>query len=340
MAFKRTMRVVVQSPRQLVGNQWQWTETEIDALHLDATITRSRRWNDNEMNLNIYNMSSDTSLSVLCHGAIVMVYAGYENDGEGLMFQGNIITHTRKSDGADSVDMVYAMCLRGVKDSTFGATPISMGYPGRVSLATIYERIATSLGLVLYGKENLSNAYLDSYVFAGTIGQCIDDLDGITGAEGCGVARDLGAMVIYRNDGGDSSYAVTHLSFDDGLLEVRDATDYAGQAKEKLVDIEEKSQLVIGEDGSEDVLKEIESIYTDARKQYTAQTIVMPKLKPNALVDIATEQVKGQFVVDVMEISIGNLPDSSFGMQLSLVEVANPIDMVDVVTYTYKEDER
>lgn len=340
MRLSRILKVVVQSPRQLVrdgGSRWEWTETEVDALHVEATMTRSRRWNDNEMNLTVYNMSKDTSASIFCRGAVVRVYAGYEGMGVGLMFQGNILTHRRTSNGTDTMDMIYAMCLRGVKDNTFGATPVSFGYSGRVSMATLYERIAVTLGLVLYGKESIQDIVLDGYAFAGTVGQLIDDLEPLLAGYGYGVGRDLGAMVIYAFDGGDSTYTVTHLDFSCGLLSVRDCTDYAGQAKEKLTEIEEKGLTVMAGDGSEDVMKEIEGIYTEARKEYTAQTIVVPKLKPNALVDIQTDEVKGQFVVDEMEISVGNLPDSSFNMELRMLEVADPLELRGVVTYTIDE---
>lgn len=344
MEMRRILKVVVQSPRQVVGRgpsaRWEWTETTIDALHVEATMTRSRRWNDNEMNLNVYNMSKDTSASIFCKGAVVRVYAGYEGAGVGLMFQGNVLTHRRTSNGTDTMDMVYAMCLRGVKDSTFGATPVSFGYGNAVSLATIYERIATTLGLVPYGTESIRAFKLDDYYFAGTIGQVMDDLEPLLNSCGFGVARDLGAMVVYALDGGDSTYAVAHLDFTDGLLSVRDCTDYAGQAKERLTDIEEQGLTIMADDGSEDVLKEMETIYTTARKEYTAQTIIIPKLKPNALVDVQTDEVRGQFVVDEMEIAVGNLPDSRFNMELRLLEVADPKELRGVVTYTIDEVRR
>lgn len=335
MAWIRKLRCVVQTPRQLVGGKWTWTETEVDALHMDATMTRSRRWCDNEMNLTIYNMNRDKSRSVFCRGATIMLYAGYENDGDGLMFQGNVISHFRRRVGTDSVDTVYAMCLRGIRDNTFGTTPISLAFGDGVRLSSIYERIAQALGLVLYGAENLKGITIPGgFYYAGSISEAIAALDGHLSRHGLGVARDLAAMVVYSLTGGDTKYAITYLSYDSGLLEIRDATDYAGQAKAKVTEVEEKAAIVISQDGSEDVLKEIESIYTDARKEIVAQTIVIPKLKPNALVDVRTDDISGQFVVDSMEIAVGNLPDSQFNMELRLIEVMPPTDTSEVQTYT------
>lgn len=334
MAWGRKCHLVVRSPRTRVGDKWEWTETEISELHFDATITRSRVWNDNEANITIYNMSADTSASVFRRGATVQVFAGYDDEGEGLMFQGNIITHDRRRNGVDTMDMLYAICLRGTSDSTFGATPVSMSYPGTTPIGRIYESVAQTLGLVLNGAENLADISVDNFVYAGTVSGLIDILDGVITKHGYSVLRDNAAMVVYKLNGGDSTYAVTRLSFDAGLLEIREATDYAGTAKEKAAEIEEKGGFVISPDGSEDVLKEIESVYTDSVKEYRASTIVMPKLKPNALVDVDTDEIKGQFVVDSMEISIGNLPDSDYNFALYLLEVAEPSEGRGIVTYT------
>lgn len=340
MAWVRTCRLVVKTPRSRVGDKWQWTETEIKDVHFDATITRSRVWNDNEANITVYNLSRDTANALFRRGASIQVYAGYDNAGEGLMFQGSIISHSRTSNGVDSMDTLFAMCLRGTSTKTFAPTPVSMAYPGLHSLAKVYDAIAQHLGLVLYGAENVEGVDVNDFYYAGMIGGAIDYLDRIITANGCGVLRDDASLVIYKLDSGDSKYVVTYLDFTCGLLEIRDATDYAGDAKEKVAEIEESRKFVIKEDGSEDVLAELEEIYTKARKEYRAQTLLLPKLRPNALVDVQTDEIKGQFVVDSMHIAVGNLPDSSFGMELYLLEVAEPSEGRGIVTYTYDEEKK
>ena len=48
----------------------------------------------------------------------------------------------------------------------------------------------------------------------------------------------------------------------------------------------------------------------------------MPKLRPNSLVHLSdkSQGVDGLFVVDQMEVAVGNGKDSSFAMDLNLVE--------------------
>ena len=66
----------------------------------------------------------------------------------------------------------------------------------------------------------------------------------------------------------------------------------------------------------------LDKVFTNMKKTYTARTIVLPKVKPNSLVHVKYDGmgVNGLFVVDSMEIAVGNGKDSSFAMELKLVE--------------------
>lgn len=82
------------------------------------------------------------------------------------------------------------------------------------------------------------------------------------------------------------------------------------------------TEVILKPEDYDDAYAVLDDIFTNMKKTYSARTMVMPKVTPNSLVHIADKGmgVDGLFVVDRMEIAVGNGPDSSFSMDLNLIE--------------------
>lgn len=335
MAWGRVCRVVVKSPMSQSGTTWEWTETDIASLDLDFTITRSRVFNDNEAEVTIYNMNRDTRNRILKRGSNLMIYAGYEDEGEGLMFQGNIVDVTNMTGGTDSVTIIRALAIRSLT-RPFTATPVAFSYPKGTTADKAVSDIATTLGLVPIGVENVSSLDIGGWSYAGGVGQALAQLARRLESDGCGLYIDLAELLVYKKDGSDSTYSVAYLATDCGLLSAEDTTDYMqavrnrvdelsddlgmSEAEKKDETTKDKTRIIYTESTGTEVYTELDRIYTGLPKTATATTIIMPKIRPNSMVDLQAPDVSGMFVVDSMTIDGGNTPASSFTMTLSLVE--------------------
>jgi hypothetical protein len=147
--------------------------------------------------------------------------------------------------------------------------------------------------------------------------------------KGMGIYVDLAEMVVFRHRT-DSSYSIAYLTPDSGLLNLENTTDYVGFARTSIDDMASKvgekpksGEVVLKPEDVDDVYSQLDKIFTNMKKTYSAKTMVIPKLRPNALVRIKDERRgvhDGLFVVDKMEVSVGNGPNSAFSMDLNLIE--------------------
>lgn len=335
MAWGRICRVVVKSPAQQVGDKWEWTETDIASLDLSFSVTRSRVFNDNYASVTIYNMTRDTRNRILKRGSNLLIYAGYKDEGEGLMFQGNIVDVVPYSDGADSVVEIHALAIRSLS-RPFTATPVAMVYPKGATADRAVKDLATALGLVPIGADNVASLPLDGFAYVGGAGGALEALSRRLATANCGLYIDLAELLVYKKGGADSTYSVAYLATDCGLLSARDTTDYMQAVRTRVDQMsddlglteagkkdaleKDKNRIIYTETTGTEIYAELDKIYTSQRKTAEARVIIMPKVRPNSLVDLQAPDVSGLFVVDSMTINGGNTPDADFTMTLSLVE--------------------
>ena len=331
MAWGRVVRLVAQN-RDMV-------QVDVSALRIDARCVRSRVFNDNEMEATIYNANSDTISKFLQRGTNIMLYAGYEQGGEpGLMWQGNIIDSKTTSNGTDTVTTIRSIALRSLK-RPFTCTPVCLGFKPGATAADVIDSICAILGLVPYGKEMATEVSFPSgWTFVGNVINAMKKLAQDLETKGMGIYVDLAEMVVFRHRT-DSSYSIAYLTPDSGLLNLENTTDYVGFARTSIDDMASKvgekpksgkvgekpksGEVVLKPEDVDDVYAQLDKIFTNMKKTYSAKTMVIPKLRPNALVRINDERRgvhDGLFVVDKMEVSVGNGPNSSFSMDLNLIE--------------------
>ena len=322
MAWGRVVRLVAQN-RDMV-------QVDVSALRIDARCVRSRVFNDNEMEATIYNANSDTISKFLQRGTNIMLYAGYEQGGEpGLMWQGNIIDSKTLSNGTDTVTTIRSIALRSLK-RPFTCTPVCLGFKPGATAADVIDSICSILGLVPYGKEMATEVSFPSgWTFVGNVMNAMKKLAQDLETKGMGIYVDLAEMVVFRHRT-DSSYSIAYLTPDSGLLNLENTTDYVGFARTSIDDMASKvgekpksGGVVLKPEDVDDVYAQLDKIFTNMKKTYSAKTMVIPKLRPNAIVRINDERRgvhDGLFVVDKMEVSVGNGPNSSFSMDLNLIE--------------------
>lgn len=325
MAWDRVCRIIIRTPM----NGSSYTEVEMDALDLDFNITRSRVFNDNEAQLNIYNAAPDFIRRVLQRGSNLLIYAGYKKDGDGLIYQGNIVAVTSVKTGADTVTTVSAMSLRSL-DKPFTSTPVVMNFAPGANAKDVIVEIGTRLGLVPIGANNVSGVeFPQGWTFVGPVGLAIERIGRDIMTKGYGLYIDLAELVVYSVEA-DSEYQLAYLAYDSGLLSIKDTTDYIAAARGRIDEMSKTKKTSVGKgkgkkvilstEATKDVYEELEKVFTSLKKTLSAQTIMMPKIRPNSLVQVDVPDHSGLFVVDRMSIRGGNYASADFVMDLELLE--------------------
>lgn len=329
MAWDRICRVVVRTPIGSGGGSY--TEVDLTALHVDFNITRSRVFNDNEAKLNIYNAASDFIKRVLQRGSNLLIYAGYADEGEGLIYQGNIVGVTSVKTGADVVTSVMAMSLRSL-DKPFTSTPVVLNFAPGATAEDVVVEIGTRLGLVPIGANNAKGiSFPQGWAFVGPVGLAIERIGRDLMVHGYGLYIDLAELVVYSTQA-DSDYTLAYLHYGAGLLSIKDTTDYIAAARGRIDEMSKtkknrvkvagrkKKKVILTTEATKDVYEELEKVFTSLKKTLSAQTLMMPKVRPNSLVQVDTPEHSGIFVVDRMTIRGGNYAEAPFGMDLELLE--------------------
>lgn len=305
-------------------------QVDVSALRIDARCVRSRVFDDNELEATIHGASDDTIAKFLKRGTNVALYAGYEQGAEpGLIYQGNIIDSKTYRSGTEILTVIRSIALRSLK-RPFTCTPVCLTFKPGSNAGQVVKSIANILGLVPIGVEMAEEVQLPSgWTFVGPVSQAMKRLAQDMRTKGVGLYVDLAEMVIFKYSG-DSSYSIAYISPESGLLNLQDTTDYVEAARSNLASLASKvgeaagkgDDVVLKPEDTDDAYKLLDKIFTNMKKTYSARTMVMPKVTPNSLVHIADKGmgVDGLFVVDRMEVAVGNGPDSSFAMDLELIE--------------------
>ena len=311
-------------------------QVDVSALRIDARCVRSRVFANNELESTIYNANESTINKFLQRGTNVALYAGYEDEGmPGLMYQGNIIDSKTYRQGADTLTIIRSMALRSLS-RPFTATPVCLSFEPGKTAADVIDSIGALLGLVPIGKEMAAKVKFEGgWNYVGPVSGAMKRLGQDLRPAGIGLYVDLAELVVFKYSG-DSNYTMAFISKETGLLSLQNTTDYISAAHSNLDSLASKlasynqavdeakssKKKVLKPDDPDDVYDYLDGIFKNMKKTYSARTVVMPKLRPNSLVHLSdkSQGVDSLFVVDQMEVAVGNGRDSSFAMDLNLVE--------------------
>lgn len=321
---------------RLEARNSEGVQVDVSALRIDARCVRSRVFANNELEATICNANESTINKFLQRGTNVALYAGYEDEGTpGLMYQGNIIDSKTYRQGADTLTVIRSMALRSLS-RPFTATPVCLAFEPRKTAADVIDSIGALLGLVPIGKEMAAEVKFEGgWTYVGPVSGAMKRLGQDLRPAGIGLYVDLAELVVFRYSG-DSTYTMAFISKETGLLSLQNTTDYISAAHSNLDSLASKlasynqavseakssKKKVLKPDDPDDVYAYLDGIFKNMKKTYSARTVVMPKLRPNSLVHLSdkSQGVDGLFVVDQMEVAVGNGRDSSFAMDLNLVE--------------------
>ena len=321
---------------RLEARNSEGVQVDVSALRIDARCVRSRVFANNELEATISNSNESTINKFLQRGTNVALYAGYEDEGTpGLMYQGNIIDSKTYRQGSDTLTVVRSMALRSLS-RPFTATPVCLSFEPGKTASDVIESIGALLGLVPIGKEMAAEVKFEGgWTYVGPVSGAMKRLGQDLRPAGIGLYVDLAELVVFKYSG-DSTYTMAFISKETGLLSLQNTTDYISAAHANLDSLASKlascnqavaeakssKKKVLKPDDPDDVYAYLDGIFKNMKKTYSARTVVMPKLRPNSLVHLSdkSQGVDGLFVVDQMEVAVGNGKDSSFAMDLNLVE--------------------
>lgn len=321
---------------RLEARNSEGVQVDVSALRIDARCVRSRVFANNELEATIYNANESTINKFLQRGTNVALYAGYDDEGmPGLMYQGNIIDSKTYRQGSDTLTVVRSMAIRSLS-RPFTATPVCLSFEPGKTAADVIDSIGALLGLVPIGKEMAAEVKFEGgWTYVGPVSGAMKRLGQDLRPAGIGLYVDLAELVVFKYSG-DSTYTMAFISQETGLISIQNTTDYISAAHSNLDSLASKlasynqevaeaksnKKKVLKPDDQDDVYAYLDGIFKNMKKTYSARTVVMPKLRPNSLVHLSdkSQGVDGLFVVDQMEVAVGNGRDSSFAMDLNLVE--------------------
>lgn len=208
----------------------------ISDLNVDFKIERSIDFSANSCNLKIYNPSEETQEKFLQKGASVVVSAGYDDEGSGVIYVGQITESAAYREGANRVVELTAGSIQNANRDLEYVT-VSLSYKRDTSVATPLEDIASAVGLTTYGFEaakkiNLSNGF----TFAGSAKAALAACKSILIANELDLFIDNTTILVFERKTADTRFTTVYLSPETGLIGTAKLTDSnkAGDPEEEF----------------------------------------------------------------------------------------------------------
>jgi hypothetical protein len=243
----------------------------ISDLDIEFEVSRSNTFELNTCRLTIYNAKESTRKNVLKRGNNVNLAVGYQDEGTGTIFIGNIDEVVSVQKNAEWVTSISALSLRSL-NQPFEHLTVSLSYGPGVSISQPLRALATSLGVVLLGVENAGGVILDNgWCFAGTARQALMDLEKRLKAYNVGLYQDNAEIVIFRKGNVDSRFRGVLLTKQSGLIFVKEKIDDSNNGDAAVED----------------------------KKIIEFQSLINPAIQPNGLIVIQGEDtLDGSYLVE------------------------------------------
>lgn len=286
MAWGRVLKISVGPASKEPGDK---TGILISGLDVEVKAKRTTGFENGSAEITIYNANEDTRKRLNKKGDAVIIEAGYEDSGTGVIFSGEVISAYSTHAGTEWVTKLKATCGRPVL-SRLTDTVITMSYAANARLADVLEELAAGIGVVLHGKENIADIrLLNGLYYAGKIQPFMTKMKTELAARQMVLSIDFNHMVILRR-GVPSDYSIVHLDSESGLLSatpVRSSAEYATALNAKKLKVA--------------VLK------SDLRPKVAFSCVLQAKVRPNGLVSIDGKAVKGVYLVEAIEYELDNI---------------------------------
>lgn len=269
MAFSRILTVKV---------GFESTGILISDLHIDFKIERSIDFSVNSANLKIYNPSVETQEKFLKKGASVIVSAGYEDEGSGVIYVGQITESAAYMNGPDRIVELTAGSIQNANRDLEYVT-VSLSYKRNIAVTVPLKDIATALGLVTYGFQIARNVKLaNGFTYAGSAKTAFARCKDILNANGMDLFIDNTTIVVFEKKASDTRFAIVYLTPTTGLIGAAKVTDSS-----KTGNTEEEFPLRV-----------------------SFKTLLNPQLNPNGVIVLEEGSVTGTFILEKVSFAGNN----------------------------------
>ena len=269
MAFRRVVNL--RAGREAEG-------IDLSELHIDFIVERSIDFSANSAQLKIFNPSFETIDSFLTKGNSIVLEAGYEDEGTGAIYVGQIVSSVSYKDGANRIVDVTAGSIQNANRELEYVT-VSLSYARGVTVTTPLRDVANALGLATYGFELANTVRLQNgFTFAGTAKGMLNRLKNILINQDIDLFIDNTTIVLFKRNTQDSRFSAVNLTPATGLIGSAQLTD----------------NIVVG-DKDEDFTQRV-----------LFKSILNPALQPNGTIVIDSERVSGVFIVEKLTFTGNN----------------------------------
>lgn len=270
MAFKRKVELTIGS---------DGTGLLISDLNFEFRVERSIAFAENFAEFVIYNANTNTRKEILKEGNNLIFKAGYEDDGIGVVFIGNVLKPDTRIEGGNIITTIQAASIQSTSTPLENAY-ITLSYGPDIFLSRPLKEVSNALGLTVFGEENarleINQLNLDNgFTFAGTARGALMYCKRIAEANGLGVYIDNNEIVIYKIGDRTSRFSPVFLDYQSGLIQVKDVTDYDNQSEEDP-------------------------------KRIEFESLIIPKLQPRGLVQISGTDQNGIYQIEKLNFQGDN----------------------------------
>lgn len=242
----------------------------ISDLDITFDITRTRKFANNVAKFKIFGVIDDTINRVLQKGKTVSFSAGYEDEGIGLIYVGQIIQAVPSKNPPEKYVDIECGSMQDPSKELFSVV-FSLAYKKDTYISRPINEIGNALGLAISGLENVSNIKLvNGFNLTGTAKEALRYIQGILERNGLIIFVDNSILVVAKKGVGNKASAVK-LTSNTGLLEAPTLTDNT--------------------EGDEKVQEKL-------KKRVLFKSILNYRIIPNGYVNIENNSVKGVFIVD------------------------------------------
>ncbi len=250
----------------------------ISDLNIDFQIERSIDFSANTAQLKIFNPSVETQEKFLKKGASVIVAAGYEDEGSGVIYVGQITESVKYKDGSNRVVDIIAGSIQNANRDLEYVT-VSLSYKRGTSLITPLKDIAIALGLSTYGFEIAKSIKLSNgFSYAGSAKTAFARCKDILSMNFMDLFIDNTTVVVFKRNTADTRFKVVYLTPETGLIGTAKITDSS-----KTGNVEEEFPLRV-----------------------SFKSLLNPQLNPNGVVVIDKSTVEGTFILEKISFSGNN----------------------------------
>lgn len=231
----------------------------VEGLDYEFEITRSAEYYKDSATFTIYGPNEETIKTVMNDGVAVVFKAGYEDEGIGNIFVGQIATAYPESEGPESTRLVIICNSQRGAQYQLGKIYITEFFDEGTSYFDILKSIADYAGIPLSGASVLKEYKIDvGYIVTGTIRDAVHNfMSSKLRAIGGKVIISNNEMV-YLDKNYNAAFDTAFLSFKSGLVSAQDIRDQKFQSSEDAFNENREYYLGISAMGDKELAKQKE----------------------------------------------------------------------------------